>query len=177
MDSIEYRVETTSSNLCREGGMEGTYGLMYRSDNWLVVVNEKVNHNNIIAKINFIASLQQAKKGEMAMNLSYYSIYLLLFILSFDLSFNSISNVFHTGNSGTTNKFAASLPHAFYSIEQESSRKNIALTFDDGPHYTLTPRLLDVLKEKNVTVTFFVMGIKVAMHPEIVKRAHDEGLV
>jgi len=40
---------------------------------------------------------------------------------------------------------------------------------------TLTPRLLDILKTKDIRVTFFVMGIKAAMHPDIIKRAHDEG--
>ena len=53
--------------------------------------------------------------------------------------------------------------------------KVIALTFDDGPHEILTPRLLDVLKKYNVSCTFYVMGIKVKMHPEIIKRAVDEG--
>ena len=50
-----------------------------------------------------------------------------------------------------------------------------ALTFDDGPHGTLTPRLLAALKQKNVVVTFFVMGIKVEMHPEIVAAALQDG--
>ena len=64
---------------------------------------------------------------------------------------------------------------AYYSIEQKDDVKNIALTFDDGPHGTLTPRLLDSLKAKDIKVTFFVMGIKADLHPDIVKRAVDEG--
>ena len=36
--------------------------------------------------------------------------------------------------------------------------KQVVLTFDDGPHPINTPRLLDILKEKNVTATFFVLG-------------------
>jgi len=39
----------------------------------------------------------------------------------------------------------------------------------------LTPKLLDILKEKHANVTFFVMGIKVVMHPTIVARANAEG--
>lgn len=62
-----------------------------------------------------------------------------------------------------------------YSYNDKKVGKTIALTFDDGPHGTLTPQLLDVLKSKNISVTFFVMGIKAALHPEIIKRAHDEG--
>jgi peptidoglycan/xylan/chitin deacetylase (PgdA/CDA1 family) len=53
--------------------------------------------------------------------------------------------------------------------------KYMALTFDDGPHQTLTPRLLDILKEKKAKATFYVMGVKVAIHPEIVARAALEG--
>ena len=36
--------------------------------------------------------------------------------------------------------------------------KLIALTFDDGPDANDTPRLLDGLKERDVSVTFFVQG-------------------
>jgi peptidoglycan-N-acetylglucosamine deacetylase len=64
---------------------------------------------------------------------------------------------------------------AYYAIEQKNGEKNIALTFDDGPHSTLTPRLLDALKEKGVKVTFFVMGIKVDLHPDVVAREAAEG--
>ncbi len=51
----------------------------------------------------------------------------------------------------------------------------IAMTFDDGPHATLTPRLLDILKERHIKVTFFVLGQLVKEHPEIVQRAVAEG--
>ena len=51
----------------------------------------------------------------------------------------------------------------------------IAMTFDDGPSKTLTPHLLDILKERNMHVTFFVLGEMVKPHPEIIKRALDEG--
>ena len=53
--------------------------------------------------------------------------------------------------------------------------KYVALTFDDGPHQILTPRLLDILKEKKAKATFYVMGVKVGIHPEIVARANNEG--
>jgi len=55
------------------------------------------------------------------------------------------------------------------------SGQYIMLTFDDGPHGTLTPKLLDILKEKNAKATFYVMGVKAAMHPEILKRMIAEG--
>ena len=51
----------------------------------------------------------------------------------------------------------------------------IAMTFDDGPSKTLTPHLLDILKERNMHVTFFVLGEMVKPHPEIIQRALAEG--
>lgn len=51
----------------------------------------------------------------------------------------------------------------------------IALTFDDGPHATLTPKLLDILKEKGVKATFFVLGECVAANPAVLQRAAAEG--
>lgn len=51
----------------------------------------------------------------------------------------------------------------------------IALTFDDGPHGANTPRLLDLLKQRKVKATFFVVGQCVAEYPEIAKRIVEEG--
>ncbi|WP_042352950.1 polysaccharide deacetylase family protein [Bacillus massiliigorillae] len=53
--------------------------------------------------------------------------------------------------------------------------KYVALTFDDGPHHQLTPRILDILKKYNAKATFFVLGNRVEYYPEIVKRTVDEG--
>lgn len=49
------------------------------------------------------------------------------------------------------------------------------LTFDDGPSISSTGKILDILKEENVKATFFVIGKSVKKHPELVKRAYDEG--
>ena len=51
----------------------------------------------------------------------------------------------------------------------------IALTFDDGPHPEQTPRLLDVLAERQLTATFFVIGELAARHPDLVRRIAAEG--
>ncbi|PYI99568.1 MAG: hypothetical protein DMF00_10740, partial [Verrucomicrobia bacterium] len=51
----------------------------------------------------------------------------------------------------------------------------IAMTFDDGPSETLTPKLLDLLAAHHIKATFFVIGENVAEHPEIVTRAAREG--
>jgi peptidoglycan-N-acetylglucosamine deacetylase len=51
----------------------------------------------------------------------------------------------------------------------------IALTFDDGPHKTLTPKLLDLLAAHHMKATFFVVGQNAADHPDILRRAVREG--
>ena len=55
------------------------------------------------------------------------------------------------------------------------SEPYVALTFDDGPHATLTPKLLDILKARHVKATFFVVGENAAQYPEILKRIVAEG--
>jgi len=51
----------------------------------------------------------------------------------------------------------------------------IALTFDDGPNMAWTPRLLDLLAEHNVKVTFFMLGSRAEQEPELVRRVAAEG--
>lgn len=55
------------------------------------------------------------------------------------------------------------------------NQKVVALTFDDGPHETWTPLLLDGLKERGVKATFFLMGENIAGKEEIVRRMSREG--
>lgn len=53
--------------------------------------------------------------------------------------------------------------------------KKIALTFDDGPDPTWTPKILDVLRRHRAHATFFVVGARVNEHPELVRRILAEG--
>lgn len=53
--------------------------------------------------------------------------------------------------------------------------KKIALTFDDGPHPTYTPLLLDGLAKRKVKATFFITGENAEAYPELVKRMQEEG--
>lgn len=53
--------------------------------------------------------------------------------------------------------------------------RELALTFDDGPHPVHTPAVLDVLARHGVKATFFVVGYRVARHPELVRRIVAEG--
>jgi peptidoglycan/xylan/chitin deacetylase (PgdA/CDA1 family) len=68
---------------------------------------------------------------------------------------------------------AAPRKPTYNSCNVESS--TVAMTFDDGPHPKLTPKLLDLLKERGIKATFFVIGKCVAENPDIAKRIVDEG--
>ncbi len=53
--------------------------------------------------------------------------------------------------------------------------KMVALTFDDGPHPSYTPKLLKILKDNDVKATFFVLGSRIAEYPKIAVQIHKEG--
>lgn len=55
------------------------------------------------------------------------------------------------------------------------SGKYIAMTFDDGPHPQNTPRLLDMLRARNIKATFYVIGRNVDLYPAVVRRTVAEG--
>lgn len=53
--------------------------------------------------------------------------------------------------------------------------KTIALTFDDGPDPVYSDMILDVLKEKDVKATFFLIGSKIKQYPTVTERIFEEG--
>lgn len=57
----------------------------------------------------------------------------------------------------------------------EGEEKVAYLTFDDGPSNNITPQILDILKNENVNATFFVLGSRAEIYPELVKREYEEG--
>jgi len=53
----------------------------------------------------------------------------------------------------------------------------VALTFDDGPHPTFTPQILDLLEEHHEKGTFFMIGQRMEKYPGIVQRVVARGHV
>ena len=51
----------------------------------------------------------------------------------------------------------------------------VGLTIDDGPDPISTPRILDVLRDNNVTATFFIVGMRAEQHTELLERITREG--
>ncbi len=57
----------------------------------------------------------------------------------------------------------------------DPNKKHVALTFDDGPHNSVTPQILDLLAKHDAHATFFVLGNRVEFHPELLVRIMKEG--
>jgi cellulose synthase/poly-beta-1,6-N-acetylglucosamine synthase-like glycosyltransferase/peptidoglycan/xylan/chitin deacetylase (PgdA/CDA1 family) len=51
----------------------------------------------------------------------------------------------------------------------------VALTFDDGPDPTWTPKVLEVLRRNHVRATFFLVGTQALDHPELVRQILADG--
>lgn len=71
---------------------------------------------------------------------------------------------------------ASMYPKLFFR-EGPGKEKKVALTFDDGPDTVYTPQIMDVLKKYNVKATFFLIGNRAQLFPDIVKRMVREGHV
>jgi peptidoglycan-N-acetylglucosamine deacetylase len=64
---------------------------------------------------------------------------------------------------------------ATFMLNGTPNRRQVALTFDDGPDLEFTPQILDVLKKNHVRATFFLLGNRAKAHPEMVRRIFREG--
>lgn len=58
---------------------------------------------------------------------------------------------------------------------ENTDRKVVYLTFDDGPHPPETERVLDVLRERGARATFFLIGSKVSGNEAVLRRMLEEG--
>jgi cellulose synthase/poly-beta-1,6-N-acetylglucosamine synthase-like glycosyltransferase/spore germination protein YaaH/peptidoglycan/xylan/chitin deacetylase (PgdA/CDA1 family) len=65
-----------------------------------------------------------------------------------------------------------------YVIDRYGSHPGwVALTFDDGPDARWTPKILNILEQKQAPATFFVIGKNMQAHPGLVKREVDMGML
>jgi peptidoglycan/xylan/chitin deacetylase (PgdA/CDA1 family) len=63
----------------------------------------------------------------------------------------------------------------FINVIHQTSKNNVLLSFDDGPHQEYTPQILEVLKKHNAKAMFFIIGKNVAGNEQLLKRIHNEG--
>jgi len=99
-----------------------------------------------------------------------YAFILIFFLLLLACFFYFIFPLTSPCHSQISDSFSSQVQHLTNGTE-----KIAYLTFDDGPTSCVTPKVLDILASEQVTATFFVIGKSVEAHPEIVKRAYEEG--
>jgi peptidoglycan-N-acetylglucosamine deacetylase len=85
-----------------------------------------------------------------------------------DLTFDSNSKLI-------TDEVFQELPEPYRVGRYGYSPNKIAISFDDGPDPEWTPKILDVLKEKHATATFFLIGIQTDKFSGLAKRIYNEG--
>ena len=69
----------------------------------------------------------------------------------------------------------ATLPRRMLIAAGDRHEQTLGLTFDDGPHPEVTPRVLDALAAASVRATFFVIGQRARKYPQLVERIVREG--
>jgi cellulose synthase/poly-beta-1,6-N-acetylglucosamine synthase-like glycosyltransferase/spore germination protein YaaH/peptidoglycan/xylan/chitin deacetylase (PgdA/CDA1 family) len=74
-----------------------------------------------------------------------------------------------------TDEVFQSLPEPYRVSRYGYSPDRVVLTFDDGPDPEWTPKILDVLKAKHATATFFLIGIQADKFSGLAKRIYREG--
>ncbi len=87
----------------------------------------------------------------------------------------------YTQSALTTPSLIDTSNEKYLRVKRKISRRNrmfhkvAYLTFDDGPSRTITPGVLDVLKQFDVRATFFVLGSQARIRPKTLRRIVDEG--
>ncbi|UOQ92034.1 polysaccharide deacetylase family protein [Halobacillus shinanisalinarum] len=65
--------------------------------------------------------------------------------------------------------------HSEDKVKLDTDGKYVALTFDDGPHPEVTPRILDTLKKHDAKATFFMLGSQVEYYPSLANKVEEAG--
>lgn len=60
-------------------------------------------------------------------------------------------------------------------VPLDPAGKYVALTFDDGPHESVTPRVLDILAQHDALATFYMLGSQVEHYPDLAKQVAEAG--
>jgi peptidoglycan/xylan/chitin deacetylase (PgdA/CDA1 family) len=101
----------------------------------------------------------------------------ILAILGYSISWIAYLVLFalYFGISVTASFFMSTNFHMKSYSKGETSRKVLALTFDDGPDPEVTPLVLDMLKKNEIKATFFLIGRKIKGNETIIRRIMEEG--
>lgn len=137
-----------------------------------VIEQKKSQEDNQINSNQNILSSDEIKSSKIANEQVYQA----------NITENNISNtiVNNTEKENANNSTSNNIDYSNFvkqvdNIYDGEQGKRVFLTFDDGPSKSVTPHILDILKFHNIKATFFVLGSRVKLSPDIVKREYDEG--
>lgn len=85
----------------------------------------------------------------------------------------SMEEMIHYLIPGFAEKIGLEIPEKPVVLDPDG--KYVALTFDDGPHADVTPRILEILSQHEAKATFYMLGSQVEYYPSIAKQVLDEG--
>jgi peptidoglycan/xylan/chitin deacetylase (PgdA/CDA1 family) len=163
------------------------------------IVNDKIHQKGSIKVIYGLIEVTPKDKKKKIIIISIITICILAIIVGivfYKVNINVFISQEKTGNNTVLSqqitenseiqkqKHSASVSFSPVYTEETKSRlaniyhtgeKTAYLTFDDGPSKTVTPLILDLLKQENIKATFFVLGSRVELNPTIVKREYEEG--
>ncbi|WP_052712209.1 glycosyltransferase [Domibacillus indicus] len=160
----------TSYNQIKMGLDQGARGVAIRSLGfeekgiWSLLKNEGTitQQADELKTIENLVSLSDTGSGE---------------VITFSENTGKGSRTIHLDGNGFIDKqtYMEFPVHRFVERHADSTDKKIAITFDDGPDPLYTPKILDILSEKGVPATFFVLGKQTALYPDIAARIKREG--
>ena len=101
--------------------------------------------------------------------INYIAVMIFIFLISVFLITNKDVKMEKQSDESIDNKITVS-----NILKSNENNKYIYLTFDDGPSYSVTAKILDILKEENVKATFFVINHNKNLNSLII-REYDEG--
>lgn len=90
----------------------------------------------------------------------------------------TVSRTLHLADQPVAQPGSANLRNKYqntFLMRGPGTKREVALTFDDAPDDIFTPKILDILKEKEAKATFFLVGFRIEKYPDIVKRIVQEG--
>lgn len=109
-----------------------------------------------LSTLSFVLAYHGLIPWQVAVSLPLIAGLLLIALAAFNIQWNFFLKAIHRENTAT---------------------RQIALTFDDGPHPTYTPQVLALLEKYGIKATFFCIGKHILQHPELVKKLYDRGHV
>ena len=141
----------------------------------LIIRNRKLNKMKVLLVVLIViliiliilTSVRMVKMYEVSKTINEYNIWLDKFNEEKAKNEEAEANRF---NSLTENELTQ-----ISNIYKSQDGKRVFLTFDDGPSTSVTPYILDLLKQENIKATFFVLGVKAEANPDVLKREYEEG--